>query len=394
MIQKLKNWLSISDSEPENSFPHSSALPPLREDPLTRLIEALKTNDANRRVLAAQALGELGGDAFVAIPQLVLAAAAAKKDVRAAAREALPKIDPAWTAHPGIPEFAAPDLVKKLDSSVPESAKAAADLIARIGNPCVPALVEALKNATPETHVEPLVKSLGKIGAAASEAEPVLQALFQRSENPLVREAILLAFSKMNLSLETLQPTLLAALHDEQSEAVRRAALEVVASAGSQEMQSAAPVFIEKLASKLADKDENLRERAHQILTGIGNPAVLPLLKMLENRHSARTAAAGKANQDMSDFYQRLQTDRYRWAEDLKSSFDWHRHAALEKLVRCEQAHLSALEVLLKIGLDESCRAEATPVFQDLSADGNPVLRGLAAQWLEGIDAGGKFKTD
>lgn len=377
MFQKLKNWLSAASPEPASPQPSDSSAH--RAERLTRLVEALQTNDANRRLLAAQELGELGEAAAEAIPHLALAAAAAKPEVRKAALEALPKIDPAWAAHPGVGDWAAGELVKKLDSSSPETARAAADVLAKIGKPAVPALVNSLENASAETHPDWQVKVLRKIGADAAAAAPALQRLFGRSENFLVKEAVLLAFSKMNLPLEPLQTTLLQGMEDSHS-VVRLAAADVLAASGE---AAAAAFAVPALVRTLADSQENIRLRARQTLVAIGSPAAPSLVKILENRESVRARHREREDKVLSQFLGNLQAaEWYRWRADFENSLGHYFDQAFEETARSQAAHEAALLALQKMELDEAFWNESLPVLLDLLSDKTQRLRELAVQLL------------
>src|SRR5262249_12159427 len=132
-----------------------------------RLAEALKDKDATVRVVALQALQDLGPDAVAAVPALVAVAKSTDANTRPSALLALGRIGPGAKA-------AAPALAEAWKDASSVIRVRAAEALWQVdpGNKEVlPVLIEGLKERT--TCVS-AAAALGRMGVAARPAVPIL----------------------------------------------------------------------------------------------------------------------------------------------------------------------------------------------------------------------------
>ena len=147
-----------------------------------RLVAALPNADAYVSAFAAWSLGNLGGDAKEAVPDLVRALA--REETNAVVAGALARVGPAAAE-------AVPALVEALRSENADRRWRAARTLGRIGPPAaaaVPALTGALVDpqATVRQHA---ARALGRLGPAALSAAADLQRATGDSDEQVRREA-------------------------------------------------------------------------------------------------------------------------------------------------------------------------------------------------------------
>jgi HEAT repeat protein len=158
--------------------------------------QALRDPNPRLRLAAAFALGNIGPAAKTALPDLVSSLVDNTQPVREAAPEALGKIDPTWASSQEI-QPSIVWLVKRLGASK-KAGEVAVQALALIGPPCVPALVEGLKQSPNRTADELAATALGLIGPGAREAIPALVQLLNGDSHPWVQQAALKALQKID----------------------------------------------------------------------------------------------------------------------------------------------------------------------------------------------------
>jgi serine/threonine protein kinase len=197
---------------PPPTRPAAPAVPP----EVAALIGSLGEPDANTRWKAAEALGNLGGQAGAAVPALTSLLGDRQETVRWRTAEALGKIGPEARA-------AVPALVRGLSETglvATESAKA----LGRIGSPAreaVPSLAGGLRS--PDVYFRrEVAKALVRIGPEASGAVPsLIEGL--RDKDKVVRMESARALGRMGGAARSAVPALTAATRDS-DDLVKRAA--------------------------------------------------------------------------------------------------------------------------------------------------------------------------
>lgn len=241
---------------------------------------ALKNADPRVRVIAALALGEAGGDAAPAIPELAYSLQDANLFVRRAAAKTLYGLGA--DAGPAV-NF----LTRALGDADSVVRQLAADALTGIGERAVPPLVEALKDK--DYKVRALAAYvLDGMGERGSEAAA---ALSEAAKDPqaLVRQAALSALAKIGPAARIALPALVDALRDK-SIAVRNTAAVALIGIGKETI----PAF----AKALQDKNPEVRATAAQALGNLRDSldanAVAALSKALTDENAqVRQLAAG-----------------------------------------------------------------------------------------------------
>ena len=198
--------------DPPPTAPPAPAVP----DEVVELMAGLDDRDANARWKAAEALGNMGGQARAAVPALITLLGDQQEVVRWRTAEALGKIGPdAVRAVPALirtlsgtglaPTEAAkalgrigpparesvPSLAAGLGSSDVYFRREIAKALARMGGdgaPAVPALTGALRDKDKVVRME-AAKALGRMGGAARAAVPALTAATKDSDDLVKRAA-------------------------------------------------------------------------------------------------------------------------------------------------------------------------------------------------------------
>jgi serine/threonine protein kinase len=198
---------------PPPTAPPAPAVPP----EVVQLMAVLEDRDASARWKAAEALGNMGGQARAAVPSLIGLLGDQQEVVRWRTAEALGKIGPdAVRAVPalvrtlsgtGLPATEAakalgrigpparesvPALATGLGSSDVYFRREIAKALARMGGdaaPAVPALTGALRDKDKVVRLE-AVKALGRVGGAARPAVPALTAATRDSDDLVKRAAV------------------------------------------------------------------------------------------------------------------------------------------------------------------------------------------------------------
>ncbi len=254
------------------------------------LILALKDNDWNVRMCAAEALGKIGDTR--AIDPLIHTLKEEEEDVRESAAEALGKIGSTKAIDPLI------QTLKDKKGNVRESA---AEALGKIGEPAVEPLIHAMDDEEENVRlgaawalgelrdgraVEPLIsalidenldiqwsvtEALIKIGDERA-VEPLIHAL--KDEEESVRWCAVEALGELRDG-RAVEP-LIHALKDIKGD-VRKSAAEAL---GKIEDKKA----VEPLISAFTDRKEDVRLCATEALAKIGEPAIEPLISALRDR--------------------------------------------------------------------------------------------------------------
>jgi eukaryotic-like serine/threonine-protein kinase len=215
---------TVVPTVPPRTTPPATLAPPPTAPPapavpaeVVELMAGLEARDANARWKAAEALGNMGGQARAAVPALIGLLGDQQEVVRWRTAEALGKIGPdAARAVPALirtlsgsglaPTEAAkalgrigpparesvPALATGLGSSDVYFRREIAKALARMGGdaaPAVPALTGALRDKDKVVRLE-AVKALGRVGGAARAAVPALTAATRDSDDLVKRAAV------------------------------------------------------------------------------------------------------------------------------------------------------------------------------------------------------------
>jgi serine/threonine protein kinase len=215
---------AIPTTVPPRTTPAATLAPPPTAPPapavapeVVQLMAVLEDRDASARWKAAEALGNMGGQARAAVPALIGLLGDQQEVVRWRTAEALGKIGPdAVRAVPalvrtlsgtGLPATEAAKALGRIGPAARESVPALAaglgssdvyfrreiaKALARMGGeaaPAVPALTGALRDKDKVVRLE-AVKALGRIGGAARAAVPALTAATRDSDDLVKRAAV------------------------------------------------------------------------------------------------------------------------------------------------------------------------------------------------------------
>jgi HEAT repeat protein len=151
------------------------------------------------------------------------------------------------------PQRVLPILKRVLEGPDRAAAAEALDVLAEIGEPAVPALIEALK--LPEYRAM-VASILGRIGPSAKDAVPALVEVVKTDENSDSRREALLALGGIGPASEAAVPAATAALGDSDERVVLAACYALT------KIGPAAKEAIPALKKLADDKDETVREYA------------------------------------------------------------------------------------------------------------------------------------
>lgn len=251
-------------------------------------------------------------------------------------------------------------LIEKLTDNDFRVRHDAADAIAKIGSPAVPALIEALKSENKQVRWR-AASALGEIGAEASSAVPALTAALQ-DEDEYIRRIAAYALGKIGLEAASAVPDLIAALQDTDRN------LRLVAAYALGKIGPEASSAVPNLITALQDTNAEVRLNAATALGRIGaesKTAVPALIVALQD------------------------TDKYvrQGAADALGRFGTRAKTAVPALITALQdknnyVRLNAAAALGRIGL------EAKPAIPALIAalqDEKEEVRRNAANGLGGI---------
>jgi predicted Zn finger-like uncharacterized protein len=232
---------------------------------LPKLLTDLNSTDAQVRIRAAVALGEMGEDAKKAIPALFKALKDPDDNVVREAAQALRAV--------GTPtRDDAPMFIAALQDENRRVRGCALEELAKMGPEARPAaakLAEILKAKETDAELrQQAARCLGQIGAAAAtQGVPALVEALKDPE-PIIREAAADALGKFGVEARTTASSLLAMLADKET-TVRRAALGALAQIGPEAKET-----LPKLKPALKDADPESRRRALDVLGRLGTDAV------------------------------------------------------------------------------------------------------------------------
>jgi HEAT repeat protein/S1-C subfamily serine protease len=151
---------------------------------LTQLVTELGSANAQVRLRAIAALGEMGRDARPALPGLVCALKEPDEVLSRSARQALEKVTPLTAAE-------TPFLAGLLRDEDPRARRYAIVALGGLGpaaKPAVPGLIAALQDAAPECRPE-AIRALGLIGPNAHAAFPPLRSILTSQDRAQARLA-------------------------------------------------------------------------------------------------------------------------------------------------------------------------------------------------------------
>jgi HEAT repeat protein len=171
------------------------------------LIKALEDKKWSVRAIAAECLGRVGPDAKAALPALLKLLKDEKSQVRCEAAEAVGRIR--GGADPAAAIAALLDLLLREDRVTGNSCAYA---LVEIGEPAVPALVQALESKT--TAREYAVIALQEAGPPAKAAVPALIRRLQEDDDPHVRSPSAYALGRIGPAAKAALPALTKALRD------------------------------------------------------------------------------------------------------------------------------------------------------------------------------------
>jgi HEAT repeat protein len=347
---------------------------------LPKLLADLDSKDAQVRIKAALALGEMGPDAQRAIPSLFKALKDRDENV---ARQALQALRAIGTPTRDDVEM----LMGGLRDDSPRVRGYSLEALSKLGpeaRPAVPKLAELLKAKETDAEMrQQAARCLGLIGpAAATQGVPVLSEALKDPEAAL-REVAAESLGKFGVQARSAVPSLLALVEDKET-TVRRAALSALAQIGP-EAKDALP----KLKSAFKDIDVEIRRGALAVLGRLGADAVkdkeaLAALKAglddraLSNNALAALARIGPPAKELAKGLGGLvrdETTRLDAVAALGSVLGKAKlvgveaksfKPVLDELInlfelRDENLHTKAIEALGKIGY-----AAVTPLFQAL----------------------------
>ncbi|MBD2441598.1 HEAT repeat domain-containing protein [Nostoc sp. FACHB-110] len=249
------------------------------------LLKALQSDtDANVRYKAANALGNMREEAKAAIPALIKALQSdTNANVRYYAADALGKMG-------GEAKAAIPALLKALQSDTDASVRSnAADALGNMSGEAkaaIPALIKALQSDTDASVRSNAANVLGNMGGEAKAAIPALLKAFQSDTDASVRSNAANALGKMGGEAKAAIPALLKALQSDKDVSVRFYAAAALGRMGG-EAKAAITALIKALQS---DKEANVRYTAAAALGNMGGEAkaaIPALLKALQSDKEA-----------------------------------------------------------------------------------------------------------
>lgn len=342
---------------------------------LLKKLGQVDQRDARRS--AAEALGQMGADATPAITALLNAAVDIDESVREAACNALDAIHPDWPqTEQARPAF--PNLVEALHSWSAEVKEAAFGLLKRIGPPAAPALEQALLEGEDTIDKVYVMQLLAQIGPDAAGAVPGLTKELS-SKHAQARIAAADALAQIGPEAAGAVPLLTDGLSDPYP-SVRQAMAACLAELGPR-----AEPALPALLPLLADREPDIRKSAAEALEHIGSAAVPSLIEVLQARDVQRLKVRLEALMTVSRWHtsskgDRLVTEPFQvWANRY-----WAAYSILEEQEALEEAQISALQVLGRLG---PTAAVARPAIIQTLVDPNPHIRLSAIQALEQIDA-------
>ncbi len=150
MSDALKVFLDSIADDDARTEEAALAVGRLGDDALSALRDLLDHEDPNRRWWAARALAAVGTPEARML--LITALSDPEIDVQACAAQGLGELHAEGTAlseQRRSENYGVPELVRCMTTSSPFVSRIAADSLARIGRPAVPALIAALKEGNP-----------------------------------------------------------------------------------------------------------------------------------------------------------------------------------------------------------------------------------------------------
>lgn len=215
-----------------------------RADAVDELIKQLKNTDSDLRREAAKKLAEMGTEAKKAGPALVMAVKSDKDlFVRRFAAQALGEVG-------ADPKTAVPALSALLKEDTKELTEAAIGALGKLGEPAVPALVQALK----KKDADPKKKEKGNKKGPATP-----------NRSAFLRAKAAVALGEIGSAAKSAVPALIDALKDASIRADVAIALGNIGSAAKE----AVPALREAVAGKGNKKDKAFKDAVNQAIKKI-----------------------------------------------------------------------------------------------------------------------------
>ncbi len=368
----------LEDFSPEARAEAADALVRIGAAIVPAVAERLKHEEAPVRRAAAAILGEIGPAAAPALAALVQACIDRDEGVRRVASQTLPRIDPAWPIAP-VTRLALPELIDGLRSGLPWISREAAVVLARIGRPAVPALIELLADWEKEEHRLAALRILEQLGPSAGDAASALADMLAGPDRDF-RQVAVEVLARLGPAATPATPALIRALAD-WSPGVRQLAAQALGAIGPPAAHA-----IPALLGLLADWDESVRAAATTALAGIGEPAVPFLAQVLEQRNLRRVGETPRFREEVERLWQRLEADDCPWVpETAWRELTWFARDGLQD--QLDAVHRSAATALGRMG---KTAAPAAAVLVRMLSHDSPAVRLAAARALGCIGAGAR----
>jgi len=208
------------------------------------LVDQLKSEQAEQRAAAADALGKMGTKDPKAVKALAQAVTDESAEVQRAAIRALRKIE-------ADPKVVMPLVADALGSADPAVAISAVDILAEAGKRVVPNAVKALKNEKARYWA---ILVLQQVGADAAEAVPALVDVAKTEQQPEVRREAVIALAEIGAAAKEAVPELIELVKTDEDPAIVLAATFALGSIGP-----AAKAALPELTSALESREDFLR---------------------------------------------------------------------------------------------------------------------------------------
>lgn len=345
----------------------------------TEIVKLL--NDKQTRLPALQVLNHMGPDAAPALPELV-AMLKLDEDTRQRAIYVFSNI-----GKPAVPKLIALVQDAEADAAARIAAMQALAYLGESAKQVVPAVVEALKNATEPSERLAAASAVARLGEPN---ETAMQVLVEHLTAEDYRE-----YSQANSGLWALgtkiKPVVpaLRKLLDHQQADVRGRALDLLGNVVAAEGGGTSdPLFQAILKAFRSDPDENVRNNAQYALARVGSPAVPALLESLNATDDpALQARILQTLRNMEDSQQGIDT----YVKLLAAKNDRvSGHAAVlianlaenDDAVAGKQAAIKKLTELLQSG-DEELRSQAVNGLERFGEDAESAVPALVQFWSE-----------
>ncbi len=341
------------------------------EAKVSDLLHKLRFGKTTIQCAAAIELADLNTEYERVIPGLAILTVNSKSIVRKTAIESLEKLDTDWKSSPYISEIL-PELVRKLNNIDDNVVRLSSNLLFSIGQSSIQYLNPLLDNHDNTAGQLEAVKIIGKIGAPAVEAVPVLLKTLKDSNKTSVQKAIIKSLSKIGEVPETAIPFLVNVLVDSDHE-LRQLTVKLLGSFNDHNETT-----IRALVLLLADKNNHVRKATIETLINIGPSSIPCLIDLLKGREKARLEGIASFREGLMVRMKGIvNSQAYRTWRDLRNNLSWYLSDAQEDFKYLELAYSGVMKVLVNFS---SFTNEEIIVISSAINDPNPdVRRGAAA---------------